>query len=631
MAKFEGEGSSRKSFGGKRKTASGSGSTGRPKKSPSSGGKSDSKSRFNSGSSDRPKRSFGSKSGSFGDKPRFGKPEDGDRPKRSFGGRSSGSFGDKPRFSKPEDGDRPKRSFGGRSSGSFGDKPRFSKPEDGDRPKRSFGGRSSGSFGDKPRFSKPEDGDRPKRSFGGRSERSFGDKPRFSKPEGGDGSKRSFGGRSSGRTGDNPRFSKPENGERPKRSFSGRSEGSSGDNPRFSKPEEGDRPKRSFGGRSERSSGDNPRFSKPEDGERPKRSYDGRGRSTDEFGNKPRFNKAEDNDRPKRAYGAKSDSASEPKKTLTNKKTFLKKEFGDAPRFTVKKGPGRTSDFSKDFDSKENDAFIDEDNLLNDEDKAKLNFNRKSTVKGGKPKSKSGQEAPEKSAADGIRLNRYIANAGICSRREADVLISDGLIKVDGKVVSELGYIVKPGESVKYGNKVLNREKMVYLLLNKPKDFLTTTNDPEERKTVMALIANACKERIYPVGRLDRQTTGLLLFTNDGELTEKLTHPSHEIKKIYQVELNKPISTEDAQSILDGLHFEEGKAKVDSMAVLDVERKTVGIEIHIGWNRIVRRLFEAKGYEIVKLDRMSYAGLTKKDLTRGHWRNRGMAPREDDR
>ena len=177
-----------------------------------------------------------------------------------------------------------------------------------------------------------------------------------------------------------------------------------------------------------------------------------------------------------------------------------------------------------------------------------------------------------------------------------------------------------PSDSVKYGNKLLSREKMVYLLLNKPKDFLTTTNDPEERKTVMALIANACKERIYPVGRLDRQTTGLLLFTNDGELTEKLTHPSHNVKKIYQVELNKPISEEDAEAILGGLYFEEGKATVDSMAVLDKTRTLVGIEIHIGWNRIVRRMFEAKGYEIVKLDRVSYAGLDKKDLPRSNWR-----------
>lgn len=195
------------------------------------------------------------------------------------------------------------------------------------------------------------------------------------------------------------------------------------------------------------------------------------------------------------------------------------------------------------------------------------------------------------------------------------------MIKVNGKVTDILGYIVKDGDTVKYGSKILNREKMVYVLLNKPKDFITTTTDPQERETVMNLVKNACKERIYPVGRLDRATTGLLLFTNDGELTEKLTHPSYNIKKIYQLELDRPLSVDDANSILEGLYFDEGKAIVDSMAVLDSERKTIGIEIHIGWNRIVRRMFEAKGYDVVKLDRVLYAGLTKKDLPRGHWKH----------
>ncbi|TAG57882.1 MAG: rRNA pseudouridine synthase [Cytophagales bacterium] len=231
------------------------------------------------------------------------------------------------------------------------------------------------------------------------------------------------------------------------------------------------------------------------------------------------------------------------------------------------------------------------------------------------------ERLPEEILEEGIRLNRYIANSGICSRREADILIIDGIIKINGTIVDTLGYIVKPGDSVKYGNKILSREKMAYVLLNKPKDFLTTTSDPNERGTVMDLVKNACKERIYPVGRLDRATTGLLLLTNDGELTEKLTHPSHNIKKIYQVEINRPISVDDANAILEGVYFEEGKAIVDSMAVLDGDRMTIGIEIHIGWNRIIRRIFEAKGYEVVKLDRMLYAGLTKKDLPRGHWRH----------
>ncbi|MDQ4139724.1 MAG: pseudouridine synthase [Bacteroidota bacterium] len=220
----------------------------------------------------------------------------------------------------------------------------------------------------------------------------------------------------------------------------------------------------------------------------------------------------------------------------------------------------------------------------------------------------------------GIRLNRYIANAGVCSRREADALIAAGEIKVNGEVVTEMGYVVKPEDTVQYGKKRLNREKMVYVLLNKPKDFITTTDDPEGRKTVMNLVANASKERIFPVGRLDRNTTGLLLFTNDGELAQKLTHPSHQNSKIYQVELDKPITKEDFEKIEAGLELEDGKAEVDELALLGDTGKFLGIKIHIGKNRIVRRIFEHLGYEVVSLDRVQYAGLTKKDLPRGKWR-----------
>ncbi|KAA9340327.1 rRNA pseudouridine synthase [Adhaeribacter soli] len=224
-------------------------------------------------------------------------------------------------------------------------------------------------------------------------------------------------------------------------------------------------------------------------------------------------------------------------------------------------------------------------------------------------------------SADGqLRLNRYIANAGICSRREADELIAAGEIRVNGEVITELGYKVQPTDSVQYGKKNLSREKLVYVLLNKPKDFITTTEDPEGRKTVMDLVKNASKERIFPVGRLDRNTTGLLLFTNDGELAQKLTHPSHKNSKIYQVELDKPITKDDFQKIVDGLELEDGKAEVDDLALIGNTNKFLGIEIHIGRNRIVRRIFESLGYEVVTLDRVQYAGLTKKDLPRGNWR-----------
>ena len=219
-----------------------------------------------------------------------------------------------------------------------------------------------------------------------------------------------------------------------------------------------------------------------------------------------------------------------------------------------------------------------------------------------------------------MRLNRYIANAGICSRREADELIAAGEIKVNGEVVTEMGHMVGPEDTVQYGKKKLNREKMVYVLLNKPKDFITTTEDPEGRKTVMDLVAKASKERIFPVGRLDRNTTGLLLFTNDGELAQKLSHPSHKNAKIYQVELDKPLTEEDFNKVLEGVELEDGKAEVDELAFVSPDKRIIGIEVHIGKNRIVRRIFEHLGYDVVALDRVQYAGLTKKDLPRGKWR-----------
>lgn len=229
---------------------------------------------------------------------------------------------------------------------------------------------------------------------------------------------------------------------------------------------------------------------------------------------------------------------------------------------------------------------------------------------------KSSDSAP----TDGIRLNKYIANAGICSRREADKLIAEGLIKLNNKVVTELGIKVLPNDVVQYKGETLNREKFVYVLLNKPKDHITTMDDPFERKTVMKLVSNASNERIFPVGRLDRNTTGLLLLTNDGDLTNKLTHPSHEVRKIYQVELDKPILQVDVDKIREGITLDDGPANVDALEVLTPDALVLGIELHIGRNRIVRRIFESLGYKVEKLDRTVFAGLDKKDLGRGKWR-----------
>ncbi len=221
-----------------------------------------------------------------------------------------------------------------------------------------------------------------------------------------------------------------------------------------------------------------------------------------------------------------------------------------------------------------------------------------------------------------IRLNKFISNAGLCSRREADEMITAGVVAVNGTIITELGYKVNPTDEIRYNNEVIKTEKTVYLLLNKPKDFITTTDDPEERRTVMALVENACRERIYPVGRLDRATTGLLLFTNDGELTKKLTHPSGRVKKIYHVELDKSLKATDMKSIMEGLELEDGLATVDAISYVGEgnDKKQIGVELHSGKNRIVRRIFESLDYKVHKLDRVYFAGLTKKDLTRGKWR-----------
>ncbi len=221
-----------------------------------------------------------------------------------------------------------------------------------------------------------------------------------------------------------------------------------------------------------------------------------------------------------------------------------------------------------------------------------------------------------------IRLNRYIANAGICSRRKADELIEAGVVSVNGEVVSELGAKIDPMKDViRYNGETLKREKMVYVLLNKPKDYITTTDDPQERRTVMQLVEKASRERIYPVGRLDRNTTGLLLMTNDGDLADKLSHPRNSITKIYNVELDKSLTQGDLNKIGFGLELEDGLIKPDVVTyVQGGTKREVGIQIHSGKNRIVRRIFEHLGYEVVKLDRVIYGNLTKKDLTRGRWR-----------
>ncbi|MBP9220314.1 MAG: pseudouridine synthase [Chitinophagales bacterium] len=228
---------------------------------------------------------------------------------------------------------------------------------------------------------------------------------------------------------------------------------------------------------------------------------------------------------------------------------------------------------------------------------------------------------PTPLSEDGTRLNKYLANSGVAARRKCDEIIEKGEVTVNGKVVREMGYKVKPGDSVKYKNKPIKPVNYVYILLNKPKDYLTTVDDDKGRNTVMELISNATTERVFPVGRLDRNTTGLLLLTNDGDLAQKLAHPSFGAKKIYEVEVDKPVTQADMQKISDGVMLEDGLAIVDGIDYAHhTQRNILGISLHIGKNRIVRRIFESLGYKVERLDRTLYAGLTKRDLPRGRWR-----------
>ncbi|MBA3664998.1 MAG: pseudouridine synthase [Bacteroidetes bacterium] len=357
--------------------------------------------------------------------------------------------------------------------------------------------------------------------------------------------------------------------------------------------------------------------------------------------------------REKRSYEKKSEGETE-EKSYKGRRSFTKnKDYRNSDTFKKKTGSfGEKKEFRGDFERKKtfvkNDKFSEKpDRFSKEKDfKEKKSFDRKPTrgrfeedpeikrvkhdefeegksfSKGYKKEYSKEEKKPKKTAADDglTRLNKYLSNAGIASRREADTLIKSGVVKVNGVPVTEMGYKIKQGDTVTYGDAAVKSERKVYLLLNKPKDYITTMDDPQERNTVMQLVSGACKERIYPVGRLDRNTTGLLLFTNDGELTKKLTHPKHDIKKVYHVSLNKSLKPEDFKAIVEGVELEDGVIKADDLAFVGEGKKEVGIEIHSGRNRVVRRLFEHLDYEVLKLDRVTFAGLTKKDLPRGKHR-----------
>ncbi|MAD96867.1 MAG: pseudouridine synthase [Flavobacteriaceae bacterium] len=255
-----------------------------------------------------------------------------------------------------------------------------------------------------------------------------------------------------------------------------------------------------------------------------------------------------------------------------------------------------------------------------------MNSNRKSSRGRHDRKHQSSRPKAPKSnkpsnSQNGIRLNKYIANAGVCSRREADVFIQQGSVQVNGKLITEMGYKVQPTDEVKFDGTTIAAEKKRYILLNKPKNYITTMDDDRGRRTVMDLVGNATKERIYPVGRLDRNTTGLLLFTNDGDLAKRLTHPKHNVRKLYHASLDRKFTLKDLEKLRGDVIIEGRKVFIDAVSFIEGQSRTeVGIEIHSGRNRIVRKIFEHVGYKVVKLDRVIFAQLTKKNLPRGHWR-----------
>ena len=400
-----------------------------------------------------------------------------------------------------------------------------------------------------------------------------------------------------------PRFNATENGGRAQKAYSS----DRSYRPRFSGNDNyGDRPQRSYG------NSYRPRFNNNEEGgeQRPQRSYGNNDRSF-----RPRFNpNAEGGDRPQRprfnsnnergGYGQRPYNAGgdRPQRPRFNPNA---EEGGrpQRPRFNAN-GGGRGNFGGNGYGRPQRPRTADYNPNAKYSKKKQIEY-KEQFVDPNEP----------------IRLNKFLANAGVCSRREADEFITAGVVSVNGQVVTELGTKIKRGDEVKFHDQAVSIERKIYVLLNKPKDTVTTSDDPQARRTVMDLVKGACGERIYPVGRLDRNTTGVLLLTNDGDLASKLTHPKYLKKKIYHVHLDKNLTKADMEQIAAGIELEDGEIHADAISYTDENKKDdVGIEIHSGKNRIVRRIFESLGYKVVKLDRVYFAGLTKKGLRRGDWR-----------
>ncbi len=371
--------------------------------------------------------------------------------------------------------------------------------------------------------------------------------------------------------------------------------------------------KRDYKKRDRKSFDEKPFSRKPKDAPADKKYGDSGKYSDKKFSEKRDYKKRDQRSFDEKPFSRKPKDAPADKKYGDSK--FRKKGNEDRPSWSDNQAAGHESTSEKSFPSKNKRQRIPKHRTYEGKKREFRNpeiFVKDNTYE----KRRSFRSLDE---TNGIRLNKFIANAGICSRREADTLIETGVITINGKIITQLGTKVMPGDVVKFNDQVLHSERHQYLLLNKPKGYLTTTDDPQERQTVMEIIKDACAERIYPVGRLDKNTSGLLLFTNDGELAKKLTHPSHQVEKVYKAELDKPLLKGDMEKIAEGIELEDGLIKVDAIAYGE-SKKEIGLELHSGKNRIVRRIFESLGYDVVKLDRVVFAGLTKKELPRGKYR-----------
>ena len=398
---------------------------------------------------------------------------------------------------------------------------------------------------------------------------------------------------------------RPNYGERPRRAY-GQDEGHRS---------YGERPQRSYGDRPQRSNDDRPRRSYGQDegrrsyGERPQRPYGDRPQRS--YGDRPQRSF---DDRPRRSYGQEEHEHAYGERPQRSFGERPQRNFSDhRPSYGGKPSFGRKPSFGKPgarggFRKPRRD----------DNEGINRMLSRKPQVS---EMQYSDNDVVPTQIPDEIRLNKYIANSGVCSRREADLHIQAGVVTVNGEVVTELGTKINPlVDEIRFNGERLRGEEKVYIVMNKPKGYVTTASDPHAEKTVMDLLKN-CPARVFPVGRLDKNTTGVLMFTNDGDIAEKLTHPAYDKKKIYQVILDRPVSQEDYEKILSGIELGDGLIKADELEYIDAtDHKKIGIEIHSGKNRIVRRIFESLGYDVRALDRVYFAGLTKKGLKKGEWR-----------